>query len=100
YRCRRAIAVLTPEFLESSVCAFCTRWAHYLGIEHVQRKLIPLCLRPCATPLILQGTNVIDYTKAEYQDWEYLRLVASLKVVPETTAEAQQASTSSIKISI
>ncbi|KAJ8375000.1 hypothetical protein SKAU_G00055800 [Synaphobranchus kaupii] len=80
-RCKRMVAVISDDYLDSDACDFQTKFA--LSLCPAQRKrLIPVVYRPMkkAFPSILRFLTVCDYTRPCPQSWFWGRLATTLSL--------------------
>lgn len=87
-RCNQLIVIISKAFLKSKMQIFITNYAHALGIEKDQRKIIPCLLEDCELPQMLKYCFHLDYFRnnALFDFWDKLdkSLKGSKKPVEES----------------
>eukprot|EP00057_Strongylocentrotus_purpuratus_P020705 XP_011675179.1 PREDICTED: myeloid differentiation primary response protein MyD88-like [Strongylocentrotus purpuratus] len=80
-RCNKMLVILSPEFLQSPSCDFQTKFAVSLEPGARKRRIIPILVKPCERPLIIQHINLCDFTKQDIRScfWARLRKAMSIR---------------------
>lgn len=81
-RCKRMVAVVSDEYLESDACDFQTKFALSLCPGARSKRLIPVIYKPMTKPFpnILRFLTVCDYTRPCTQSWFWVRLAKALSL--------------------
>ncbi|KAJ8375002.1 hypothetical protein SKAU_G00055820 [Synaphobranchus kaupii] len=81
-RCKRMVAVISDDYLDSDACDFQTKFALSLCPGAQKKRLIPVVYRPMkkAFPSILRFLTVCDYTRPYTQSWFWVRLAKALSL--------------------
>lgn len=79
-RCKRMVAVISDEYLESDACDFQTKFALSLCPGAQSKRLIPVIYKPMTKPFpsILRFLTICDYTRPCTQAWFWIRLAKAL----------------------
>lgn len=81
-RCKRMVAVISDEYLDSEACDFQTKFALSLCPGAQKKRLIPVMYKPMKKPFpsILRFLTVCDYTRPCTQSWFWGRLARALSL--------------------
>ncbi|XP_053198403.1 myeloid differentiation primary response protein MyD88 [Scomber japonicus] len=81
-RCKRMVAVITDEYLESDACDFQTKFALSLCPGARSKRLIPVVYKSMTKPFpsILRFLTKCDYTRPCTQAWFWGRLAKALSL--------------------
>ncbi|XP_030856043.1 myeloid differentiation primary response protein MyD88 [Strongylocentrotus purpuratus] len=79
-RCNKMLVILSPEFLQSPSCDFQTKFAVSLEPGARKRRIIPILVKPCERPLIIQHINLCDFTKQDIRPWFWGRLRKAMSI--------------------
>uniref|UniRef100_A0A8C6STM1 Myeloid differentiation primary response protein MyD88 n=1 Tax=Neogobius melanostomus TaxID=47308 RepID=A0A8C6STM1_9GOBI len=81
-RCKRMVAVVSDEYLESDACDFQTKFALSLCPGARSKRLIPVIYKPMTKsfPSILRFLTVCDFTRPCTQSWFWVRLAKALSL--------------------
>lgn len=78
-RCSKVVVVMSPAFKRSRMCTFATNFAFSLCPSTLRGILVPILYLPCQIPDMLRYIAPLDFTKVEYIQWFWERLLHSLK---------------------
>ncbi|KAJ8418786.1 hypothetical protein AAFF_G00002850 [Aldrovandia affinis] len=81
-RCKRMVAVISDDYIESDACDFQTKFALSLCPGAQRKRLIPVMYKPMKKPFpsILRFLTVCDYTRPCTQSWFWGRLAKALSL--------------------
>ncbi|KAK3106099.1 hypothetical protein FSP39_012705 [Pinctada imbricata] len=86
-RCKRALVILSPSFLQSPAADFQLKFAQCLSPGARSKKVVPVFNGRCKMPNILRAVNFVDFTNPGLRDWNWPRLAAVLKCPLEPDIE-------------
>ncbi|XP_061820873.1 myeloid differentiation primary response protein MyD88 [Nerophis lumbriciformis] len=81
-RCRKLVAIISDEYLDSDACDFQTKFALSLAPGARSKRLIPVVYKSMTKqfPRILSFLTICDYTNPLTQGWFWGRLARSLSL--------------------
>lgn len=81
-RCKKLVAVISDDYLDSEACDFQTKFALSLCPGAQKKRLIPVIYKPMKRPFpsILRFLTVCDYTRPCTQSWFWVRLAKALSL--------------------
>lgn len=79
---RKTLLVLTPDWLQSDSNLYEIYLAQYPDRAALQRKVLPLKLKPCSLPETIPFLVAVDFTDPRYQEDEYKRLIRAIRETP------------------
>ncbi|KAJ8276980.1 hypothetical protein GJAV_G00070070 [Gymnothorax javanicus] len=81
-RCKKLVAVISDDYLDSEACDFQTKFALSLCPGAQKKRLIPVVYKPMKRPFpsILRFLTVCDYTRPCTQSWFWIRLAKALSL--------------------
>lgn len=81
-RCKRMVAVISDDYLDSDACDFQTKFSLSLSPGACKKCLIPVIYKPMKKPFpsILRFLTVCDYTRPCTQSWFWTRLAKALSL--------------------
>ncbi|XP_064597969.1 LOW QUALITY PROTEIN: myeloid differentiation primary response protein MyD88-like, partial [Liolophura sinensis] len=84
-RCKKMVAIVSPNFLKSPQCDFQIKFAHAVSPGSRSKKVIPVLKELCQLPSILRHITICDFTKGDLKEWFWDRLARAIQMPVDTS---------------